>query len=97
LFFKSVINTALRRVLIFHLAVVVWTEKEEILAVEHPPEFILFKDCENYYFGPGFVVDWRLIQNQKDSDCVVACFEEPEEQVVDNPVTYWNTTVGVVN
>lgn len=51
------------------------SEEEHIVAVDHPPKFILLKNGEDQHFGKWFVVNWSIIEDKHAADTVVNTFE----------------------
>ena len=78
-------------------AFIVFGEEEHVVAIDHPPEFILLEDCEDQHFGKWLVVDWSIVENKHATDAVVDAFEESEEEIVDDPCSHRDSTVWLLD
>ena len=68
-------------------------EKEQVNAVDHPASFKGFENCKDDHLSCGLIVNWCLVQNEKDADQIVAITEQSEKQVITYPSFHWNATI----
>ena len=78
-------------------AFVVLGKEKHVVAIDHPPKFILLKDCKDQHFGKWLVVNWSIIENKHATYAVVDTFEESKEEIVDNPCSHRDSTVWLLD